>query len=187
MGIAIADALAAAGAEVTLVLGPTHLSARSAEVNTLRVVTAADMYNGAAAHFQSSDIVVMAAAVADYRPKLVADKKIKKGSGDDMTLELEKTTDILRTLGGQRPAGQILVGFSLETNNEKEYALKKLYDKNLDLIVMNSLNDTGAGFNYDTNKVTLFDKQGNVKELPLKSKQEVAEDIVSAITGMIRH
>lgn len=184
MGIAIADALAAAGAEVTLVLGPTHLSATHAGVQTVRVVTAADMYNSSAAHFMESQIVVMAAAVADYRPKEIADKKIKKGTGDELTLELEKTTDILRTLGSKRPAGQILVGFSLETNNEKEYAQKKLYEKNLDLIVMNSLNDPGAGFNHDTNKVTLFDKQGTTRELPLKSKQEIAEDIVKTITAM---
>jgi phosphopantothenoylcysteine decarboxylase/phosphopantothenate--cysteine ligase len=184
MGIAIADALAAAGAAVTLVLGPTHLAAKHAGVHTVRVVTAADMYNSSAAHFMESDIVVMAAAVADYRPKEIADKKIKKGAGDELTLELEKTTDILRTLGTKRPAGQVLVGFSLETNNEKEYARKKLYEKNLDLIVMNSLNDPGAGFNHDTNKVTLFDKQGTVRELPLKSKQEVAEDIVQTITAM---
>jgi phosphopantothenoylcysteine decarboxylase/phosphopantothenate--cysteine ligase len=129
----------------------------------------------------------MAAAVADYRPKFVADKKIKKGAGDELTLELEKTQDILRTLGANRPEGQVLVGFSLETNNEKEFALKKLREKNLDLIVMNSLNDKGAGFNYDTNKVTLFDRNGVATDLPLKSKQEVANDIVTAITGIMQN
>ncbi|MVT39276.1 bifunctional phosphopantothenoylcysteine decarboxylase/phosphopantothenate--cysteine ligase CoaBC [Chitinophaga oryziterrae] len=183
MGIAIAEALAAAGAEVTLVLGPTHLSST---VNTIRVVTAEDMLNNSKAHFYTSDVVVMAAAVADYRPKFVEDKKIKKGAGDELTLELEKTQDILRTLGTDRPAGQVLVGFSLETNNEQEYALKKLREKNLDLIVMNSLNDPGAGFNYDTNKVTLFDRNGVAKDLPLKSKQEVAKDIVTAITDILQ-
>jgi phosphopantothenoylcysteine decarboxylase/phosphopantothenate--cysteine ligase len=184
MGIAIAEALAAAGADVTLVLGPTHLSTN---VNTIRVVTAADMLNSSKAHFYDSDVVVMAAAVADYRPKFVEDKKIKKGAGDELVLELEKTQDILKTLGNtERPKGQVLVGFSLETNNEKEYALKKLKEKNLDLIVMNSLNDPGAGFNYDTNKVTLFDHNGVAKDLPLKSKQEVAKDIVTAITDIIQ-
>lgn len=183
MGIAIAEALAGAGAEVTLVLGPTHLSST---VNTIRVVTAEDMLNSSKAHFYTSDVVVMAAAVADYRPKFVEDKKIKKGAGDELTLELEKTQDILRTLGADRPAGQVLVGFSLETNNEQEYALKKLREKNLDLIVMNSLNDPGAGFNYDTNKVTLFDRNGVAKDLPLKSKQEVAKDIVTAITDILQ-
>jgi phosphopantothenoylcysteine decarboxylase/phosphopantothenate--cysteine ligase len=183
MGIAIAEALAAAGADVTLVLGPTHLSA---SVNTIRVITAADMLNSSKAHFYTADVVVMAAAVADYRPRFVEDKKIKKGVGDELILELEKTQDILRTLGADRPAGQVLVGFSLETNNEQEYALKKLREKNLDLIVMNSLNDPGAGFNYDTNKVTLFNRNGVAKDLPLKSKQEVAKDIVTAITDILQ-
>lgn len=187
MGIAIAEALADAGAEVTLVLGPTYLSTTAPGVHTIRVVTAADMLHSSEAHFYTSDVVVMAAAVADYRPKLVADKKIKKGEGDELTLELEKTQDILRTLGANRPAGQVLVGFSLETNNEKEFALKKLREKNLDLIVMNSLNDKGAGFNYDTNKVTLFDRNGTATDLPLKSKQEVAKDIVTAITGIMHN
>ncbi|PWV47458.1 bifunctional phosphopantothenoylcysteine decarboxylase/phosphopantothenate--cysteine ligase CoaBC [Chitinophaga sp. S165] len=187
MGIAIADELAAAGADVTLVLGPTGLSAGNPAVNTIRVVTAEDMFNGAAAHFTQADVIVMAAAVADYRPKHVADIKMKKGEGDALTLELEKTKDILRTLGATRTDKQVLVGFSLETNNEKEYALKKLREKNLDLVVMNSLNDKGAGFNHDTNKVTLFDKKGDARDLPLKSKLEVAQDIVTAIVDILHH
>lgn len=185
MGIAIADALAAAGALVTLVLGPTALSAVHPAVNTIRVVTAEDMFNSSAAHFAQADVIVMAAAVADYRPKHVADIKMKKGEGDALTLELEKTKDILRTLGATRTDKQVLVGFSLETNNEKEYALKKLRDKHLDLVVMNSLNDKGAGFNHDTNKVTLFDKKGDARDLPLKSKLEVAQDIVAAIVDIV--
>ncbi|SDE89498.1 bifunctional phosphopantothenoylcysteine decarboxylase/phosphopantothenate synthase [Chitinophaga filiformis] len=185
MGIAIADALAAAGAEVTLVLGPTGLSAGNPAVNTIRVVTAEDMFNSSAAHFAQADVIVMAAAVADYRPKHVADIKMKKGEGDALTLELEKTKDILRTLGATRTDKQVLVGFSLETNNEKEYALKKLREKHLDLVVMNSLNDKGAGFNHDTNKVTLFDKKGDARDLPLKSKLAVAQDIVAAIVDII--
>jgi len=185
MGIAIADALAAAGAEVTLVLGPTGLSAGNPAVNTIRVVTAEDMFNSSAAHFAQADVIVMAAAVADYRPKHVADIKMKKGEGDALTLELEKTKDILRTLGATRTDKQVLVGFSLETNNEKEYALKKLREKHLDLVVMNSLNDKGAGFNHDTNKVTLFDKKGDARDLPLKSKLAVAQDIVTAIVDII--
>ena len=185
MGIAIADALATAGAEVTLVLGPTGRSAGNPAVNTIRVVTAEDMFNSSAAHFAQADVIVMAAAVADYRPKHVADIKMKKGEGDALTLELEKTKDILRTLGATRTDKQVLVGFSLETNNEKEYALKKLREKHLDLVVMNSLNDKGAGFNHDTNKVTLFDKKGDARDLPLKSKLEVAQDIVAAIVDII--
>jgi phosphopantothenoylcysteine decarboxylase/phosphopantothenate--cysteine ligase len=185
MGIAIADALAAAGAEVTLVLGPTGLSAVNPAINTIRVVTAEDMFNSSAAHFTQADVIVMAAAVADYRPKHVADIKMKKGEGDALTLELEKTKDILRTLGATRTDQQVLVGFSLETNNEREYALKKLREKHLDLVVMNSLNDKGAGFNHDTNKVTLFDKKGDARDLPLKSKMEVAQDIVAAIVDIV--
>jgi phosphopantothenoylcysteine decarboxylase / phosphopantothenate---cysteine ligase len=180
MGIAIADALAAAGATVKLVLGPTRFGPTAANVETIPVRTAADMFNSCIANYPMADIVVMAAAVADYRPKVIVDKKIKKGD-EGMTLELEKTHDILRTLGNNKGTDQLLVGFSLETNNEKEYALKKLHEKNLDMIVLNTLNDEGAGFNHDTNKVTLFDRNGKETAFPLKSKQEVAKDIVSAI------
>jgi phosphopantothenoylcysteine decarboxylase/phosphopantothenate--cysteine ligase len=180
MGIAIADALAAAGATVKLVLGPTRFGPTAPNVETIPVKTAADMFNSCIANYPMADIVVMAAAVADYRPKVIVDRKIKKGD-EGMTLELEKTHDILRTLGNNKGTDQLLVGFSLETNNEKEYALKKLHEKNLDMIVLNSLNDEGAGFDHDTNKVTLFDRNGRETALPLKSKQEVAKDIVSAI------
>lgn len=180
MGIAIADALAAAGATVKLVLGPTRHGPSAPNVETIPVKTAADMFNSCIANYPMADIVVMAAAVADYRPRTIVDKKIKK-EDEGMTLELEKTHDILRTLGNNKGQDQLLVGFSLETNNEKEYALKKLHEKNLDMIVLNSLKDEGAGFDHDTNKVTLFDRHGRETALPLKSKQEVAKDIVSAI------
>ncbi|WP_298731965.1 bifunctional phosphopantothenoylcysteine decarboxylase/phosphopantothenate--cysteine ligase CoaBC [uncultured Chitinophaga sp.] len=180
MGIAIADALAAAGATVKLVLGPTRFGPTAPNVETIPVKTAADMFNSCIANYPMADIVVMAAAVADYRPKVIVDRKIKK-EDEGMTLELEKTHDILRTLGNNKGTDQLLVGFSLETNNEKEYALKKLHEKNLDMIVLNTLNDEGAGFNHDTNKVTLFDRNGKETAFPLKSKQEVAKDIVSAI------
>lgn len=180
MGIAIADALAAAGATVKLVLGPTRYGPTAPNVETIPVKTAADMFNSCIANYPMADIVVMAAAVADYRPKIIVDKKIKKGD-EGMTLELEKTHDILRTLGNNKGTDQLLVGFSLETNNEKEYALKKLHEKNLDMVVLNSLNDEGAGFDHDTNKVTLFDRNGRETAIPLKSKQEVAKNIVSAI------
>lgn len=180
MGIAIADALAAAGATVKLVLGPTRYEPGQPNVKTVHVNTAAEMFDRCIANYPGSDIVVMAAAVADYRPRYIEDRKIKK-SDASLILELEKTHDILRTLGNNKGPDQLLVGFSLETNNEKEYTIKKLREKNLDLIVLNSLNDEGAGFDYDTNKVTLFDRKGREKSLPLKSKQEVAQDIVSAI------
>lgn len=180
MGIAIADALAAAGATVKLVLGPTRYEPGQPNVKTVHVNTAAEMFDRCIANYPGSDIVVMAAAVADYRPRYIEDRKIKK-SDASLILELEKTHDILRTLGNNKGPDQLLVGFSLETNNEKEYTIKKLREKNLDMIVLNSLNDEGAGFDYDTNKVTLFDRKGREKSLPLKSKQEVAQDIVSAI------
>lgn len=180
MGIAIADTLAAAGATVKLVLGPTRYGPSVSGVEVIPVKTAADMFNSCIANYPMADIVVMAAAVADYRPRTIVDKKIKK-SDEGLTLELEKTHDILRTLGNNKGQDQLLVGFSLETNNEKEYALKKLHEKNLDMIVLNSLKDDGAGFDHDTNKVTLFDRNGRETALPLKSKLEVAKDIVSAI------
>ncbi|MGN7820285.1 bifunctional phosphopantothenoylcysteine decarboxylase/phosphopantothenate--cysteine ligase CoaBC [Chitinophaga sp. 22536] len=180
MGIAIAEALADAGAQVKLVLGPTNQTTHHNGIQIIPVQSAEDMFRSVIAVYPLSDIVVAAAAVADYRPAQVADKKIKKGE-DKFSIALEKTHDILRTLGNNKGPQQLLVGFSLETNNEREYALKKLRDKNLDMIVMNSLADPGAGFNYDTNKVTLFDNRGKERDIPLKSKQEVARDIVSAI------
>ncbi|RBL94164.1 bifunctional phosphopantothenoylcysteine decarboxylase/phosphopantothenate--cysteine ligase CoaBC [Chitinophaga flava] len=180
MGIAIAEALADAGAQVKLVLGPTNLTTHHNGIDIIPVQSAEDMFRSVIAVYPLSDIVVAAAAVADYRPVQIADKKIKKGE-DKFSISLEKTHDILRTLGNNKGPQQLLVGFSLETNNEREYALKKLRDKNLDMIVMNSLADPGAGFNHDTNKVTLFDNKGKERDIPLKSKQEVARDIVSAI------
>jgi len=183
MGIALAEALAEAGANVQLVLGPTPLSTGYSGVTTTRVITAEEMYNSCMALAPVADIIVMAAAVADYRPRTVADIKIKK-KDDEMRIDLEKTTDIARTIGTQKKNGQLLIGFSLETNNEREYALKKLKDKNLDMVVLNSLNDAGAGFNHDTNKVTLLSSNGNEKALPLQSKQEVARNIVLAIIDL---
>ena len=122
----------------------------------------------------------MSAAVADYTPVTVADEKIKKNS-DTFSIELKKTTDILKELGAKKNGKQLLIGFALETNNEKEYALKKLSSKNADMIILNSLNDSGAGFGYDTNKITIFDKKGNEYSFDTKTKQEVAADIVNTI------
>ncbi|MDQ0107801.1 phosphopantothenoylcysteine decarboxylase/phosphopantothenate--cysteine ligase [Chitinophaga terrae (ex Kim and Jung 2007)] len=182
MGIAIANALADAGAAVKLVLGPTNQSTTHPGVTTFAVQTAQEMFDQVTSLYPQANLVVAAAAVADYRPANIADKKIKKGQAQ-LHIDLEKTPDILRYLG-EHKAHQLLIGFSLETDNEKEYALKKLKDKNLDMIVMNSLADAGAGFNYDTNKVTLFSKNGDERSLPLKSKLEVARDIVSAIIDL---
>ena len=176
MGVAIAEALAQQGAEVKLILGPSNLSTTISNVETIRVQTAQDMYTIATSHFPSSDIAVMAAAVADYRPKTVADKKLKKGDFD-LTIPLERTQDIAAALGKIKKQAQIIIGFALETNNELENAKGKLKKKNFDMIVLNSLQDKGAGFRHDTNKVT-FVTADKVKPFPLKSKVEVAEDIV---------
>jgi phosphopantothenoylcysteine decarboxylase/phosphopantothenate--cysteine ligase len=154
-------------------------------VKITRVTSAEDMYNVCLSHFPSSDIAVLSAAVADYRPIHKADQKIKK-SESSMTIELTKTRDIAAELGKQKKANQYLVGFALETENETANAEKKIMAKNFDLIVLNSLNDQGAGFGHDTNKVTLIDKTGSKMEFPLKSKLEVAKDIANAIVGAIK-
>lgn len=180
MGIALAEALADAGAKVELVLGPTHLTTSHNGITISKVVTAQEMFDRCTAIAPQSDIIVMAAAVADYRPRNVADQKIKKKE-EELQLELEKTADIARMLGEQKRAGQLLIGFSLETNNERAYALKKLQDKHMDMVVLNSLNDPGAGFHHDTNKVALISRNGSELEIPLQSKQEVARKIVTAI------
>lgn len=182
MGAAIAEALADKGAQVTLVLGPSSVELSHANVLIKRVESAEDMYNACIERFEDTDIAVMSAAVADFKPAIVADKKIKK---QDATLDikLDKTKDILSALGQQKKSGQLLVGFALETNDEEANARKKLESKNADLIVLNSLKDEGAGFAHDTNKVTLIGKDGFKKELPLQSKKDVAIALVSHITG----
>lgn len=185
MGFAIAEELAAMGAEVQLVVGPTHLSTESGKVKVTRVTSAEDMYHVCLSHFPSSDITVLSAAVADYRPAHRADQKIKKNEGA-MTIELTKTRDIAAELGKQKKANQFVVGFALETENETANAEKKIVAKNFDLIVLNSLNDKGAGFAHDTNKVTLIDRAGRKKEFPLKSKKDVAKDIVNAIVASFK-
>jgi phosphopantothenoylcysteine decarboxylase/phosphopantothenate--cysteine ligase len=185
MGFAIAEELANMGADVELVVGPTHLSVHSDKVKVTRVTSAEDMYNACVSHFPSSDITVLSAAVADYRPIHKADHKIKK-SESSMTIELTKTRDIAAELGKQKKANQFVVGFALETENETANAGKKIVSKNFDLIVLNSLNDKGAGFAHDTNKVTLIDSAGRKKEFPLKSKKDVAKDIVNAIVASFK-
>lgn len=179
MGIAIANELLYRGADVTLVLGPSNQSVDPG-IKTIRVKSAAEMLEACLDAFAGKDITVMSAAVADYTPVTVADEKIKK-SDAAFSIELKKTTDILKELGCRKQKGQLLTGFALETNNEKEHALKKLESKNADMIVLNSLNDGGAGFGYDTNKVTIFDKKGNEYNFGIKTKQEVAADIVNTI------
>jgi phosphopantothenoylcysteine decarboxylase / phosphopantothenate---cysteine ligase len=182
MGYAIADELARRGAEVTLVSGPVSIGPKEKAIQLVKTTSAAEMY--AACSGQSYDIAVLAAAVADYTPEKPAKEKIKKAEGA-LTLQLKKTTDILATLGKAKKEGQVLVGFALETNNEKEHAQKKLEQKNADLIVLNSLRDEGAGFGVDTNKITILKKNGTEQSFEKKSKTDVAKDIVDAITELL--
>jgi phosphopantothenoylcysteine decarboxylase / phosphopantothenate---cysteine ligase len=183
MGVAIAAELQGRGADVTLVLGPSAVTV-PANMEVIRVKSAGEMYDACTSRFDKMDIAVMSAAVADYTPVTIASEKIKKNDGS-FTIELTKTKDILKSLGEKKNSKQLLVGFALETNNEKEYALKKLQTKNADLIVLNSLNDAGAGFGYDTNKITIFDREGKEYNFDTKSKKEVAKDIVNTIIKLL--
>jgi len=184
MGIAMAEELASRGAKVNLVLGPSNVTTHHKNISVYHVETAADMYQQCIELFDYADAAIMSAAVADYRPASIAKEKIKK-SGENMVIELVKTRDILQSLGERKKEGQLLVGFALETANEREYALNKLSKKNADIIVLNSLNDTGAGFGHDTNKVTIFEKGGNELAYGQKTKQQVAKDIVDRIVKML--
>ena len=179
MGVAIAEEMKKRGGDVTLVLGPTNIQANGG-IKTIHVTSAAEMFAACEKIFPSIDIAIMSAAVADYTPAQVAKEKIKK-TENDFAVPLTKTKDILKTLGGLKTKNQVLVGFALETNNEKENALQKLQSKNADMIVLNSLQDPGAGFGHDTNKITIFDKTGKAYPFDIKSKKEVARDIVNTI------
>ncbi|NCI45721.1 bifunctional phosphopantothenoylcysteine decarboxylase/phosphopantothenate--cysteine ligase CoaBC [Sediminibacterium soli] len=180
MGFAIAEALYEQGADVVLVTGPTRQRAAYEGIRVIDVVSAADMLAAAEREFDDSEITVMSAAVADYSPVTQAPEKIKKESGE-LVLTLKKTTDILKTLGQRKKDGQLLIGFALETHNEKEFAQKKLQSKNLDAIVLNSLRDKGAGFATDTNQVTVLSRSGEERVIGLRSKKEIAHEIVSFI------
>ena len=177
MGVAIADEFAKLGADVTLVLGPSHEVPNEKLVTIVKVESSEEMYKACELVFKNVDIAVLAAAVADYKPKSIADSKIKK-KDSELFLELTKTTDILETLGKQKKH-QLLVGFALETDNVLEYAKAKIAKKNLDFIVANSAIEKGAGFGVDTNKVTIIDKHNKMYNFELKSKQAVAKDIVT--------
>ena len=183
MGYAIAEELAARGAKVTLVSGPVAFDKPLPGVNIVKVMTAEEMYESCI-NEDDYDIAVMAAAVADYTPSSVSETKIKKTEGD-LELSLKKTKDILKTLGASKKESQVLVGFALETDNEQENAAKKLKDKNADMLILNSLNDEGAGFGYDTNKVTFFFRNGDKKDVALKSKKLLAKDIIDAIIELL--
>jgi phosphopantothenoylcysteine decarboxylase / phosphopantothenate---cysteine ligase len=185
MGFAIAEAAARKGADVTLITGPVSISTHEA-INRIDVTSALEMADACDKYFDDADIAVLSAAVADYKPKIVAGSKIKK-SETPLNIELEPTKDILASLGLRKKQSQILVGFALETDNEIENAKKKLISKNLDLIVLNSLNDQGAGFKGDTNKITIITKGNIQKEFQLKTKQEVAKDIIEEIISLYEH
>jgi len=176
MGIALANAFAHEGADVTLVLGPSHLSP-DPTVKCIRVESAKQMFEQCTELFKTTNIAIMSAAVADYKVAEYSTQKIKKKE-DNFQLNLTKTVDILAELGKQK-VKQCLVGFALETENVIEYATKKIAAKNLDFIVANSLQDNGAGFATDTNKVTIIDKNGHINNFGLKSKEEVAKDILN--------
>jgi phosphopantothenoylcysteine decarboxylase / phosphopantothenate---cysteine ligase len=180
MGIAIANELHDRGAEVVLVIGPSSIELTPNGISIKRVNTAAEMMEACDAIFATADIAVMSAAVADYTPVTTAKEKIKKKEAG-LTIELTKTPDILKTLGSKKREGQVLVGFALETNNEKENAIGKIASKNADMIILNSLNDTGAGFGHDTNKITIFEKGGEEFRFETKPKKAVAKDIVDTI------
>lgn len=182
MGTALANKFAEEGAEVIFISGPAAVLPNSnSSIKIINVTSAQQMLDSSLQHFGSVDVAIMAAAVADFTPENSSTLKIKR-EADDLILKLKPTADIASTLGSKKHSGQILVGFALETNDEVVNAKKKLEKKNLDFIVLNSLNDSGAGFGYDTNKVTIIDNKGNSDTFELKSKTEVASDIVDVIS-----
>lgn len=185
MGLAIASSFAAQGADVLLICGPgVQTLSNSSNIKRIDVNSASDMHKACLEHFKKVDIAIMSAAVADYRPAQAANQKIKKKS-DTLTIELIKNPDILQDLGTKKTSKQILIGFALETQNEELNANDKLKRKNLDMIVLNSLNDKGAGFGTDTNKVTFIYKRKTAKSLPLMTKQEVAGEIINEVLKML--
>lgn len=186
MGFALAEACAGQGADVTLIAGPVSLKTVHPNIHRIDVESAEEMYQAAVAAFPDADAGILCAAVADYRPEMQATEKIKRESKGEMMLHLVPNKDIAASLGSIKREGQVLVGFALETENETQYAEGKLKRKNLDFIVMNSLRDAGAGFRTDTNKITIIDSKGEVTAYPLKSKQEVATDIVNKLASFLK-
>ncbi len=184
MGVALAEELASRGAEVILVSGPTNIKASGEHITSISVKSAQDMYEACVQHFPEMDIAIMAAAVADYTPKTTSATKIKKKPGE-MSIELKRTKDIAQQLGKLKKTGQVTVGFALETHDELKNARKKLTKKNFDFIVLNSLNDKGAGFQHNTNKITIVDKNGE-QSYDLKSKEAVAKDIVDYLGKYVK-
>ena len=183
MGYALANASLRLGADVSLISGPTNQNISSKKLKLTNIKTAFEMYNALLDDFYSSDVVIMAAAVSDYKPKKFFKKKIKKNN-KDLNIKFEKTLDILGELGKIK-SSQILVGFALENENEISNAKSKLENKNLDLIILNSLNDEGAGFGFDTNKISVISKSDEIINYDLKDKSEVANDIFTQIIRLI--
>lgn len=182
MGIALAEECADRGAKVQLILGPGTVHTNHPAVIVTRIQSGEEMYQECLKHHEHADVVIFAAAVADYRPTETQEEKIKK-SGDTLQIILEKTTDIAATLGNKKSKGQIHIGFALETSQEEEFANRKLEKKNFDFIVLNSLRDKGAGFQHDTNKITIFTDDGDKAAYELKSKKEVATDIINTLVS----
>lgn len=181
MGYAIAEEAARRGAIVTLISGPVSITTNVQNINVIKVESAQEMYDYCISSFPICDFAIMSAAVADYAPIEYCDKKIKREKDDIPTIRLKKNPDIAAKLGSIKKDGQMLIGFALETNNEENNAIDKLHRKNLDMIILNSLQDSGAGFGTNTNKITIYTKQEEKIEFPLKSKIEVAKDIIDII------
>lgn len=181
MGYAIAEEAARRGADVTIVSGPVSIAPHNPAIKVIKVESAAQMLDACLAQFDSSDIAIMTAAVADYAPETMAQNKIKREKDETPTIRLKKNKDIAATLGARKRPGQILIGFALETDHELDNATEKMTRKHLDMIVLNSLRDTGAGFGYDTNKVTIIKADGSETSFPLRPKSEVAKDVIDNI------
>ena len=185
MGLALADAAADYGALVTLVLGPVNISPKNPSVRIINVSTADSMAKATIEEFINCDIAILSAAVADYTPAETSAEKLKKKK-EEMVLHLKPTTDIAAELGKRKTGKQLLAGFALETSNEIENAKDKLLRKNLDLIVLNSLREEGAGFGLDTNRITIIDRNNNIDKFELKSKEAAARDILDKIVAILK-
>jgi len=185
MGIALADAAAEYGADVDLVLGPVQIMPSQKSVRVINVTTAGSMSKECISRFPECDIAILSAAVADYTPVVVGKEKIKK-TGKELNIRLKPTTDIALELGRIKKRSQLLAGFALETGNGMENAKEKLKRKKLDLIILNTLSDKGAGFGHDTNRITIIDKYNNIDKFELKTKEDAARDILDKIVSMIK-
>ena len=185
MGFALAQTCAEHGMEVTLIAGPVQLQIEHPNIQRIDVTSAVEMYEAALTHFPTQDAAILCAAVADYRPEQMHSQKIKR-TGDDLVIRLVPNPDIAARLGQMAQPRQVMVGFALETDNEETHALGKMERKNLDMIVLNSLRDAGAGFQGETNKITLLYRNGTIEPYPLKLKTAVAEDIVVALEQLLK-